>query len=60
MTGGLEIRVLEDANTRSVAGSGFESCAGVRFTEFVDGDCPWDLSLGHPLVMRKFDGGRFG
>ncbi len=46
MTGGLEIHVLEDANVWSVAGSGCESCVGVHYTGFVNGDCPWDLSLG--------------
>ena len=40
------MRVLEDGNTRSVTGSGCESFGGVLFTGFVDGDCPWDLSLG--------------
>ena len=44
---GLEIRVLESANVWSITGSGCESFAGVCFTGFVDGDCPWDLSLGH-------------
>ena len=46
MAGGLEMLVLEGANARSVAGSGCESFAGVRCTGFVNGDCPWDLSLG--------------
>ena len=46
MTRGLEIRVLEGANVWSIAGSGCESFAGVRYTGFLDGDCPWDLSLG--------------
>ena len=45
MTGGLEIRGLEGDNTRSVAGAGCESCAGVRCTGFVNGD--------------YFDGGTF-
>ena len=31
MSGGLEIRVLEGANVRSVAGSGCESFAGVHY-----------------------------
>ena len=47
MTKGLEMCVLENANTWSIAGSECESFGGVRFTGFVDGDCPWDLSLGH-------------
>ena len=38
MAGGLEIRVLEGANARSVVGSGCESFAGVRYTGFVNGD----------------------
>ena len=38
MTGGLEMRVLEDANVRSVTGSGCESFAGVHCTGFVNGD----------------------
>ena len=46
MTGVFEMLVLEGANARSVTGSGCESFAGVRCTGFVDGDCPWDLSLG--------------
>ena len=46
MLGGLEIRVLEDANVRSFAGSRYESFAGVHCTGFVNGDCPWNLSLG--------------
>ena len=45
MTGGLEMRVLEVANARSVAGCGCESFSGVHCTGFVNGDCPWDLSL---------------
>jgi hypothetical protein len=39
--------VLEGANVWSVPGSACESFAGVRCTGFVNGDCPWDLSLGH-------------
>ena len=38
MTRGLEIRVLEGVNARSITGSGCESFAGVRYTGFVDGD----------------------
>ena len=37
MARGLEMRVLEGVNARSVAGSGWESFAGVRCTGFVDG-----------------------
>ncbi len=43
---GLEMRVLEGSNARSIAGSGCESLSGVLCAGFVDGDCPWDLSLG--------------
>ena len=46
MARGLEIRVLEDSNARSIIGSGCESFAGVQCTGFVDGDCPCHLSLG--------------
>ena len=46
MVRGLETHVLEGDNVWSIAGSGCESFAGVRCTGFVDGDCPWDLSLG--------------
>ena len=46
MTRGFEIRVLEDANEWSIVVSGCESFPGVHCTGFVDGDCPWDLSLG--------------
>ena len=47
MARGLEIRLLEGTNPRSIAGSVCESFGGVCYTGFVDGDCPWDLSLGH-------------
>ena len=40
------MRVLEDSNVWSITDSGCESFAGVHCTGFVDGDCPWDLSLG--------------
>ena len=56
MARGLEVCVLEDDNTRSITGSRCDSFEGVHWTGFVDGDCPWDLSLGHSLVMGKFDG----
>ena len=46
MTRGFEMLVLEDTNTWSISDSGCESFDGVRFTEFVDEDCLWDLSLG--------------
>ena len=51
--GGLEMSVLEDVNTWSVAGSGCESFQGVRCTRFVNGDCPWDLSLGQRSVGKR-------
>ncbi len=51
--------VLEGANTRLVAGSGCESLTGVHCTGFVDGDCPWDLSLGQHIGDGKFDGETF-
>ena len=38
MVGGVEMLVLETDNARSVADSGFESFAGVRCNEFVNGD----------------------
>ncbi len=57
MEGGLEIRVLDGANTRSVPGSGCESLEGsVTLDSWMGtthGICPWDSTL----VMRKFDGG---
>jgi hypothetical protein len=42
MTRGLEIRVLDGVNARSLAGPGYESFAVVRYTGFMDGD----LSMG--------------
>ena len=53
MTGGLEMCVLEDVNVRSVPGSGCESFTRVHYTGFVNGDCPWDLSLGHRTVNEE-------
>ena len=38
MVGGFEMCVLEDANARTVEGSGCESGAGVHCTRFVNGD----------------------
>jgi hypothetical protein len=48
--------VLDDVNTRSISGSGCGYFAGFRCTEFVDGDCLWDLSLGHLTGDGKFVG----
>ena len=47
MTTGLEMCVLEVTYTQSITGDGCESFTGVRYIVFVDGVCPWDLSLGH-------------
>ena len=46
MTREFGMCVLEGANTQLLTGSGCESFTGVHCTGFVDGDCPWDLSLG--------------
>jgi hypothetical protein len=35
---------------------GVDPFGGVRCTGFVDGDCLWDLSLGHRTGDGKFDG----
>ncbi len=40
MARGLEMRVLDDVNARSLAGFGWESCAWVRCTGFADGGLP--------------------
>ena len=59
MTGGLEMRVPEGANARSVAGSGCESLEGSTALDSWMGTdhgiCPWVIAL----LMRKFDGGTF-
>ncbi len=56
MTRGLEIRVLDDTNTWSLIGSGYEF--SVRSTQFFHGwDYTWDLSLGQS--MGNFDGETF-
>jgi hypothetical protein len=59
VAGGLEIRVLDDVNARSLEGFGCESLGGVNFTGFADGDCLWDLSLGRYTGDGKFDGETF-
>ena len=46
MARGLEMRVLDGVNARSLAGSGFESFAVVRCIGFMDGDCSGNLHLG--------------
>ena len=40
VTRGLEMRVLDDVNARSLPGSGYESFAVVRYTGFMDGGLP--------------------
>ena len=40
VTRGLEIRVLDGVNVRSLAGSGYGSFAVVRFIGFMDGGLP--------------------
>ena len=40
MAGGIEMRVLDGVNTRSLASFGWESFAWVRCTGFADGGWP--------------------
>jgi len=60
MASGLEIRVLDDVNARSFAGSGCKSFVGVRCTGFVNGDLPMGSIPGYTLVMGNLMGKRFG
>ena len=46
MARGLEMCLLDDVNTRSLAGSGFESLAVVRCIGFMDGVFSGNLHLG--------------
>ncbi len=46
VTRGLEMCALDGVNTGSLPGFGCESFVVVRYTGFVDGDCPGNLSLG--------------
>ena len=53
------MRTLDGVITRSLPGFGCESFVVVRYTGFMDGDCPGDLSLGHHTGDGKFDGETF-
>ena len=46
MARGLEMYVLDDVNTQSLAGSGYESFAVVRYTGFMDGALPMGSMSG--------------
>ena len=46
VTRGLEMRVLDDVNARSLSGSGYGSCAVVRYIGFMDGDLPMGSMSG--------------
>ncbi len=40
MERGIEMRVLDGVNSRSLVGSGYESFVVVRYTGLMDGDFP--------------------
>ena len=48
MSRGLEMRVLDDVNARSLASLGWESFAWVRCTGFANGGLPMGSILGSP------------
>ena len=50
---------LDGVSTRSLVGFGCESFVVVRYTGFMDGDCPGNLSLGRRTGDGKFDGETF-
>ncbi len=56
MTRGIDRRVLDGVNTRSLAGFGWESFAWVRCTGFTDGGLPMGSIPGKHTGDGRFDG----
>ncbi len=55
MTRGLEIRVLDGVNARSLVGFGWESFAWVRCTGFANGGLPMGSILGSTETFSHDD-----